>query len=100
MAPEITMPAMALTGDHKTLNCTSASHPPSFITWHFNNYLVANGSVLATGPLTLNMSGTYVCMAFNNVTNNTSTAYTMLVVYGNSKQLAFDTLEGTSCPAL
>lgn len=81
MAPEITMPAMALTGDHKTLNCTSASHPPSFITWHFNNYLVANGSVLAIGPLTLNMSGTYICMAFNNVTNNTSTAYTMLVVY-------------------
>lgn len=87
MTPEITKPTMTLTGDHKTLNCTSASHPPSHITWHFKNSLVANGSVLAIGPLALNMSGTYVCKAFNNVTNETSIASTMLVVYGNNKHL-------------
>lgn len=96
MTPEITSPTMALTGDHKTLNCTSASQPPSLITWHFNDSLVANGSVLAIGPLTLNMSGTYVCKAVNNVTNNTSIAHTMLVVYGNNKQVLC-TREATSC---
>lgn len=90
---------MTLTGDHKILNCTSASHPPSLITWHFNDSLVANGSVLAIGPLTLNMSGTYLCKAFNNVTNNTRIAHTMLVVYGNSKRLELDTLDETSCAA-
>lgn len=99
MTPEVTKPTMALTGDQKTLDCTSASHPPSLITWHFNNSIVANGSVLAIGPLTLNMSGTYICKAFNNVTNETSMSATMVVVYGNSKQLEFDTFAGTSCPA-
>lgn len=91
MVPEVKGPTRALTGDYKTLSCTSASRPPSLITWHFNNSLVANSSVLAIGPLTLNMSGTYICKAFNNVTNNTSIAYTMLVIYGNSKHLELDT---------
>lgn len=84
MTPEITAPTVALTGAHKVLNCSSASHPPSRIQWCFNDSLLANTSTLAIGPLTLNMSGTYMCKAFNDITNNISVAFTMLTVFGNS----------------
>uniref|UniRef100_A0A3Q3XCZ4 Ig-like domain-containing protein n=1 Tax=Mola mola TaxID=94237 RepID=A0A3Q3XCZ4_MOLML len=80
MNPVITEPSMALTGTYKILNCSWASHPPSHISWYFGDSLVANTSNLTIGPLTLNMSGKYICMAFNNVTGKNSTAYTMLTV--------------------
>lgn len=80
MKPAITGPSWALTGTLKTLNCSSASLPPSHIKWFFNNSLVATTSELAIGPLTLNMSGKYICMAFNNITGKNSTAYTMVTV--------------------
>lgn len=83
MNPVITGPSMALTGTHKILNCSSASHPPSQISWYFNDSLVATTSKLMIGPLALNMSGMYTCMAFNNITGKNRTAYMMLTVLGN-----------------
>ncbi|XP_049902626.1 hemicentin-2-like [Epinephelus moara] len=80
MKPVIVGPSMALMGTLQTLNCSSASYPPSHISWHFNNTQLATTSELTIGPLTLNMSGIYTCMAVNNITSNNSTAYTMLSV--------------------
>ncbi|KAK9514052.1 hypothetical protein VZT92_027541 [Zoarces viviparus] len=80
MKPVIAGQSMALTGTLETLNCSSASHPPSRISWYYNGSLVATTSNLVIGPLTLNMRGKYICMAFNNITGKNSTAYTMLTV--------------------
>ncbi|KAM3614517.1 uncharacterized protein V6R79_015708 [Siganus canaliculatus] len=78
--PVIMGSSMALEGQHEVFNCTSDSYPPSDISWYFNNSLVANTSTFETGPLNLNMSGKYICMAFNYVTGKNSAAYTMLTV--------------------
>lgn len=86
MKPEITGPLMALTGTTVKFNCSSDSFPPSDIKWHYNNSLLATTPELVLGPLTLNMSGTYTCMAFNSVTNKSSSAYTMLTLLGNFLQ--------------
>ncbi|XP_035528094.1 carcinoembryonic antigen-related cell adhesion molecule 1 [Morone saxatilis] len=80
MKPVIIGPSMALTGTWVILNCSSASYPPSLINWYFNNSLVATTSKLEIGPLTLNMSGKYSCMAFNNITGKNSSASVMLTV--------------------
>ncbi|XP_076593549.1 carcinoembryonic antigen-related cell adhesion molecule 1 [Chaetodon auriga] len=80
MKPVITGPSMALAGTWENLNCSSASYPPSHFSWYFNDSLLATTSKLAIGPLTLNMSGKYTCMAFNNITGKNSSAYTMLTV--------------------
>ncbi|KAM9807272.1 carcinoembryonic antigen-related cell adhesion molecule 1 [Syngnathus typhle] len=78
--PVITGPSMALTGNQVLLNCSSSSHPPSVYSWHFNETKVADTSEYLTGPLALNMSETYTCTAFNNVTGKNSTAYHTLTV--------------------
>lgn len=75
-------PSEAQTGDIVTLKCDASSNPPSNYTWFFNDSSVANESVLVTAPLTLNMSGIYTCMAYNNITGKKSSAYTMLTVHG------------------
>lgn len=80
MKPVITGPSMALTGAWELFSCASNSYPPSQINWYFNDSLVANTSMLQIGPLTLNMSGKYICMAFNNITGKNSSAYLMLTV--------------------
>ncbi|XP_030014611.1 carcinoembryonic antigen-related cell adhesion molecule 5-like [Sphaeramia orbicularis] len=77
----ISGPSMALTGDMVHLNCSSTSYPPSYISWYFNSSLVANSSVYSIGPLTLKMSGTYKCVAYNNITGKNSTAHHMLTVF-------------------
>lgn len=82
MTPVITGLSMALTGTLVTLNCSSASHPPSHFSWYFNDSLVATTSEYQIGPLTLNMSGKYICMAYNNITGKNSTAHKMLTVLG------------------
>lgn len=51
--------------------------------------MVATVSQYVTGPLTVDMSGKYTCMAFNNVTGRNTTAYTMLTVYGKLFALLF-----------
>ncbi|XP_044064748.1 carcinoembryonic antigen-related cell adhesion molecule 1 isoform X2 [Siniperca chuatsi] len=93
MKPVITGPSMALTGTWEIFNCSSASHPPSHIIWYFNNSQVATTSELAIGPLTLNMSGKYICMAFNSVTGKNSTAYTMLTVLAPVTMVSIKTVE-------
>ncbi|KAM4600710.1 carcinoembryonic antigen-related cell adhesion molecule 1 [Polymixia lowei] len=78
--PTIRGPGLAMTGQSVTLNCSASSHPPCHYSWFFNGSLVANTSVFETGPLALNMSGKYMCMAYNNITGRNSTAYKMLIV--------------------
>ncbi len=81
MTPVITGPSMALTGTQVILNCSSVSYPPSHFSWYFNDSLVANTSELEIGPLTLNMSWKYMCMAFNSIIGKNSSAYMMLSVF-------------------
>lgn len=78
--PTIMGPNVAKTGDNVTLSCHASSHPPSTYKWFFNGSNVANMSKYYTPPLTKDMSGKYVCEAYNNVTGMNSTAYTMLTV--------------------
>ncbi|XP_042279318.1 hemicentin-1-like [Thunnus maccoyii] len=80
MTTVITGPSVALTGTLVTLNCSSNSHPRCHFSWYFNGSLVATTSEYQIGPLTLNMSGKYICMAYNNITRKNSTAYKMLTV--------------------
>lgn len=75
-------PIMAQTGDIVTLSCDASSNPLSNYTWFFNGSSVANGSDLVTPPLTVDMSGIYTCIAYNNITEKESLAYTMLTVHG------------------
>ncbi|XP_071326913.1 cell adhesion molecule CEACAM5-like [Trachinotus anak] len=78
--PTITGPTVAKTGYSVTFSCYAPSNPPSLYRWYFHHYLVANTSEYVTPPLTKNMSGMYTCEAYNNVTGQNKTAYTMLTV--------------------
>lgn len=80
--PNITGPTVAKTGYNVTFNCYAPSHPPSHYRWYFNHTPVANTSVYVTPPLSKSMSGIYTCKAYNNVTGQNRTAYTMLTVVG------------------
>ncbi|XP_059195083.1 hemicentin-1-like, partial [Centropristis striata] len=79
MKPVIVGSSMALAGTFGSFNCSSASHPPSRISWYFSDSMAAT-SDLVIGPLTLNMSGVYTCEAYNNITGKTNTASIMLTV--------------------
>lgn len=87
--PTIMGPNVAKTGDNVTLSCHASSHPPSTYKWFFNGSNVANMSKYYTPPLTKDMSGKYVCEAYNNVTGMNSTAYTMLNVVGETWMASF-----------
>ncbi|CAK6977090.1 hemicentin-1-like [Scomber scombrus] len=78
--PIIYGPSFAEMGYHAVFNCSAMSVPPSHFSWWFNGSLMANTSMLTTGPLSLNMSGQYTCMAYNYVTGKNSTNSTMLTV--------------------
>ncbi|XP_045556683.1 carcinoembryonic antigen-related cell adhesion molecule 1 isoform X7 [Salmo salar] len=78
--PDVTSPAIAMTGHIVTFNCSASSQPPSQFSWFFNGSQVASGSVYETGPLTLASHGEYTCVAFNNVTVRNSTVSKMLTV--------------------
>ncbi|XP_034729098.1 carcinoembryonic antigen-related cell adhesion molecule 1 [Etheostoma cragini] len=78
--PTVMGPNMAKTGDNATFTCNASSNPTATYQWFFNDSLVANTSQYVTPLLTEEMSGTYTCMAFNNITGKNSTAYTMLTV--------------------
>uniref|UniRef100_A0A665WDD2 Ig-like domain-containing protein n=1 Tax=Echeneis naucrates TaxID=173247 RepID=A0A665WDD2_ECHNA len=82
--PNITGPTAGKTGDNVTLSCYASSHPPSRYTWYFHHYPVAHTPEYVTPPLTKNMSGTYSCEAYNNVTSKNKTANIMLQVVGES----------------
>lgn len=80
--PIIEGPELAETGQPAVFNCSALSVPPSEISWWFNGTLVANTSILMIDELSLNMSGDYTCMAYNNVTQLNSTSMLMLTVIG------------------
>ncbi|XP_034029878.1 carcinoembryonic antigen-related cell adhesion molecule 5-like isoform X2 [Thalassophryne amazonica] len=93
----ITGPKTALVGSSVTFNCTAESWPMSDFKWYFNGSLVANTSKYETPPLTFNMSGTYTCMAHNNITGQNATANTMLTVLGPLQNVQ---IEAPSGPAI
>ncbi|KAM3873269.1 carcinoembryonic antigen-related cell adhesion molecule 1 [Diretmus argenteus] len=76
----ISGPSLAETGDYALFNCSAPSWPPSHFSWWFNDSLVANISMFKAGPLYLNMSGYYTCVAYNDVTEKNSKNSTMLTV--------------------
>lgn len=80
--PVIYGPAYGETRNKVEFICKAMSVPSSSFSWWFNGTKIANTSVLKVGPLTLNMSGKYTCMAYNNVTGKNSTNSTMLTVIG------------------
>lgn len=80
-------PRKAQTGDIVTLSCDASSNPLSSYTWSFNGSSMANGSDLVTPPLTVDMSGIYTCIAYNNITKKESFVYTMLTVHGEGSAL-------------
>lgn len=77
-------PTLAKAGDNVTFSCNAISTPPSMYTWYFNDTLVSNESAYVTPPLTSNMTGHYMCMAFNSITGKNSTAFIWLNVVGES----------------
>ncbi|XP_033958130.1 cell adhesion molecule CEACAM5-like [Pseudochaenichthys georgianus] len=78
--PTIMGPSFLGAGDNAPFSCYASSNPPSSYTWFFNGSLVSNTSEYVSPPLTKYMSGTYTCMAYNNITGKNSTAYKMLTV--------------------
>ncbi|XP_015254130.1 PREDICTED: carcinoembryonic antigen-related cell adhesion molecule 5-like isoform X4 [Cyprinodon variegatus] len=99
--PTIMGPRVAPTEDSVTLTCWAKSVPPSSFKWFFNDYLVSNMSKYMTPALTVEMSGEYICMAFNSITGKNSTASTMLTVIDPIEKVTIDTsnswaLEGYS----
>lgn len=73
---------VAETGKMANFSCSAASIPHSWYSWWFNETEVANTSWIEVGPLSLNMSGEYTCMASNNVTMKNNTNSIMLTVTG------------------
>ncbi|KAF1388153.1 hypothetical protein PFLUV_G00087260 [Perca fluviatilis] len=89
--PTIMGPNMAKTGDNATFSCYASSNPTSSYKWFFNDSLVANTSQYVIPFLTKEMSGTYTCVAFNDITGKISTAYTMLTVFDHLKHVHIET---------
>lgn len=75
-------PNVVKAGDNATLSCYGESVPPSLYRWYFNGSMVSNMSEYVTPPLTNDMSWEYICMAFNYITGQNSTAAVMLTVIG------------------
>ncbi|XP_040899707.1 hemicentin-1-like [Toxotes jaculatrix] len=78
--PVIYGPRFGEMGQNTTFSCSAMSVPPSQFSWWFNGTEVANTSVFTNGPLSLNMSGEYTCMAYNYVTEKNSTNSKMFTV--------------------
>lgn len=87
--PTIMGPKMTAKGHNVTLICNASSNPPSTYKWVFNDSVVAYTSVYITPPFTSDMSGKYTCMANNNITGKTNTAYTMLTALGETWMAPF-----------
>lgn len=90
--PIITGPKVAKIGDNVTLSCNASSNPLSIYKWFFNDSVVANMSEYVTPPLIRDMSGMYTCVAYNNITGKNSTAYTMLILIGETWMAILDFL--------
>uniref|UniRef100_A0A8C8F4G9 Ig-like domain-containing protein n=1 Tax=Oncorhynchus tshawytscha TaxID=74940 RepID=A0A8C8F4G9_ONCTS len=113
VVPEMTIGHTAYkTGSDITLSCSAQSKPAESYKWRFNGMFlneqspqlslqntrenqtgsyaclaynnVATGTVYEMGPLTLASHGEYTCVAFNNITCRNSTVSKMLTVVGES----------------
>ncbi|KAK7147559.1 hypothetical protein R3I94_010168 [Phoxinus phoxinus] len=73
-------PIIAEIGFNVTFNCTADSRPQSQYSWFHNSSKVGDGPVYVTAVLSLNDSGNYTCMAFNNITGHSSNASVQLTV--------------------
>lgn len=82
MMPNIMGPNMGILGSNVTLSCMAESVPPSLYRWYFNGNLISNMSEYMTPPLTKDMSGNYICVAYNNITGKNSTASMTLTAMG------------------
>ncbi|XP_067259855.1 carcinoembryonic antigen-related cell adhesion molecule 1 isoform X1 [Chanodichthys erythropterus] len=93
-------PIMAETGSIVTFNCTADSRPQSQYSWFYNSSKVGNGSVYVTNPLT--NSGQYTCMAFNHITDSSSSASVQLTVIDaiTSVEVISDTLNPLASQSL
>lgn len=80
--PTITGPTVGRAGYSVIFSCYASSNPPSLYSWYFNGNPVANTSVYITPPLSEDMSGTYTCKAYNNITGRNKTAHKMFTVVG------------------
>uniref|UniRef100_A0A3Q2QEN8 Hemicentin-1 n=1 Tax=Fundulus heteroclitus TaxID=8078 RepID=A0A3Q2QEN8_FUNHE len=78
--PIIMGPRVVKTGDNVTLTCKAESVPVSSYKWFFNGSLVSNMAVYMAPPLRKEMSGKYVCEAFNSVSGKNNSASIMLMV--------------------
>ncbi|KAM9723027.1 carcinoembryonic antigen-related cell adhesion molecule 1 [Menidia menidia] len=78
--PTITGSNVVKRGDNVTLRCNAKSTPTSSYKWHFDGDNVSNMSEYVTPPLTKELSGKYVCMAFNNITGKNSSTHIMITV--------------------
>ncbi|MEQ2227536.1 hypothetical protein ILYODFUR_038649, partial [Ilyodon furcidens] len=78
--PRVMGPNVVKSGNNVTLSCWARSVPQSQYRWFFNGSLVSNKSEFMTPPLTKEMSGDYICMALNSITEKNSTASIKLTV--------------------
>ncbi|XP_073667727.1 carcinoembryonic antigen-related cell adhesion molecule 1 isoform X2 [Paramisgurnus dabryanus] len=76
----ISGPDVSGVGSIVTFNCSADSQPQSQYSWYFNGVKVDNRSVYTTGALTVSNTGRYICMAYNNITGQSSNASKDLTV--------------------
>nr|XP_055065809.1 carcinoembryonic antigen-related cell adhesion molecule 1 [Misgurnus anguillicaudatus] len=76
----ISGPDVSAVGSIVTFNCSADSQPQSQYSWYFNGLKVDNRSVYTTGALSVSNSGRYICMAYNNITGQSSNASKDLTV--------------------
>ncbi|XP_067304999.1 carcinoembryonic antigen-related cell adhesion molecule 1 isoform X2 [Pseudorasbora parva] len=76
----ISGPAVGAVGYNVTFSCSASSYPTSQYSWFFNSSKVHDGPVYVSGVLSVDYSGQYTCMAFNNITGNSKNATVILTV--------------------
>ncbi|KAK5861854.1 hypothetical protein PBY51_017298 [Eleginops maclovinus] len=79
--PTIMGPNTSKRGDNTTFSCYASSNPPCSYQWFLNGSVVSNTSEYVAPPLTEESSMIYTCVAYNNITGMSSTAYKMLTVF-------------------
>ncbi|KAM9353509.1 carcinoembryonic antigen-related cell adhesion molecule 1 [Symphorus nematophorus] len=85
--PIINVPDFVEEGYSVNFTCLAKSMPPSRFSWWFNGSEVANTSLFIIGSISLNMSGEYTCVAYNDVTGKNSSNSKILTVIGSIKSV-------------
>lgn len=69
------------TGSNLTMLCSAQSNPPAHLQWAFRGELVnTTGPLLELFSVSVDQSGPYSCLAFNNHTNMNSNITTHIMV--------------------